>query len=82
MRKIKLLHQKAVTLCEGGVVEVNGLSVRAKRVPDYCDACQHCEMDSACDMQMNLLCDECDKYDMHKHILYFNKPRYKDRFIK
>ena len=64
------LHRKAVTLCEGGSVQVSGLMVRAKRVPDEEFACQLCEMDSACDREMCDLCAECDGYDRHKHILY------------
>lgn len=66
----KELHQKAVRLCEGGAVQVSGLMIKAKRIPDGFCACENCEMDSACDMEMVDLCAECDGYDHHKHILY------------
>lgn len=67
----KELKRKAVTLCEGGAVWVSGLMVKARRVDD-CDefACQLCEMDSACDIELCELCAKCDDYDRHKHILY------------
>ncbi len=68
--KICDLHQKAVTLCEGGAVWVSGLMVRAKRLPVGVDSCPYCEMDSACDREMLELCAECDSYDLHPHILY------------
>lgn len=71
MRKENTLHQKAVRLCEGGSVWVNSLCVRAKRVPDYVNACEVCEMDSACNKEMCDVCAECDGYERKKHILYF-----------
>lgn len=72
-------HQKAVTLSEGGFVEIGGLVVRAKRVPDEENACELCEMDSICDREMCNICAECDGYARHKHILYlFNQETKKD----
>jgi hypothetical protein len=62
-------HKKAVRLCEGGAVWVSGLMVKAKRVSDEDCACELCEMDSACNMEMLELCAECEGYDHHKHIL-------------
>lgn len=70
--KDKERHQKAVRLCEGGAVLVSGLMVRAKRVPEEVIACQLCEMDSACDMDMCDLCAECDGYDRHNHVFVFD----------
>lgn len=75
----KELKLMAVTLCEGGAVWVSGLMVRAKRVPEEECACQLCEMDSACDIEMCDLCAECDGYDHQKHILYLdNQETIKD----
>ncbi len=75
----KELKRKAVTLCEGGAVWVSGLMVRAKQVPEEETACQLCEMDSACDIEICDLCAECDGYDHHKHILYlYNQETMKD----
>ena len=65
----KELHQKAVRLCEGGSVWVSGLMVKAKQVPDEDCACEICEMESVCNMEMCDLCAECDGYTHHKHIL-------------
>ncbi len=70
--KDKERKQKAVRLCEGGAVCVSGLMVKAKRVPEGDLACQLCAMDSACDREMLDLCAECDCYDLHKHVLYFD----------
>lgn len=67
------VHAMAVRLCEGGVVCVGGLCVRAKRVPDDVFACALCAMDSACNSEINLVCAECDVYDGHKHLLYIAK---------
>lgn len=72
---IRGLHRKAVNLCEGGIVLIKGLWVRAVRIPNEANACQICEMDSACDEEMCSLCAECDDYDRHKHILCMNSNK-------
>ena len=64
------LHDKAVRLCEGGCVEIDGHVVRAKRIPDGFEPCNECEMDSICKMEMLDLCAECDALEKRKHILY------------
>lgn len=65
------LHDKAVRLCEGGVVECEGHFVRAIKLPNFVDACENCEMDSACCYDMSQLCLECDEYEKKTHILKF-----------
>lgn len=71
-RKEMTLHDKAVRLCEGGVVECSGHYVRAKEIPDGFCPCMECSMDSACDMEMTDLCAECDGLTRTPHILFFN----------
>lgn len=78
MKKIKNdLHSKAVALCEGQIVECSGHFVRAIVIPESYFACSVCDMDSACNMEMNDLCAECDGYSHQKHILRFAYQRNK-----
>ena len=65
------LHEKAVRLCEGGVVEINGHFVRALDVARWEDPCYLCDMDSVCDDTIGDLCAEVDKYTCSPHILIF-----------
>lgn len=71
-QKKMTLHEKAIRLCEGGVVECSGHYVRAKEIHEGFNACMECSMDSACDMEMCDLCAECDGLTHTKHILLFN----------
>lgn len=59
---IKTIHEKAIRLVEGGVVEVSGLSVRLVKDSNIFDPCFTCEMDCLCHFgnDMHLLCRECD----------------------
>lgn len=68
-RRRLTLHEKAVRLCEGGIVEVNGLFLRARNIKRHFNSCQQCCMDSACDEEINKLCAECDQYNHKNHIL-------------
>lgn len=54
------LHDKAVRLCEGGVVECMGHYVKAKAIDTNDLPCIDCEMDSICRDEMCDLCAECD----------------------
>lgn len=60
--KCDIIHDKAIRLIEGGVVEVDGLFVRAiKACIDY-ECCQQCNMDCLCHngTEMMDVCNECD----------------------
>lgn len=73
------LHEKAVRLCEGGVVEIAGFFVRAKRYEgDNFIPCPDCKMDSICNMQINRLCTECDEYEGCQHVLILNDWRFEE----
>ena len=65
------LHEKAVRLAEGGVVEIAGHFVRAVNVPDAECPCELCEMDSVCHMEMTDLCAEVDAYTRSRYLLKF-----------
>lgn len=65
------LHDKAVRLAEGGVVEINGHFVRAIGVVCVDCPCYLCSMDSACNDEMSDLCAEVDGYTRSNHILKF-----------
>lgn len=56
----KGLHDKAIRLIEGGLVEVDGLVVRAVKVPSFFDACNECEMDCLCKGDIADLCCEIE----------------------
>ena len=57
------IHEKAVRLVEGGVVDVDGHSVRMGGATSMFDPCWVCEMDCICRKggDMCSLCEECDK---------------------
>lgn len=69
---IMTLHEMAVRLCEGGVIEYGGHFIKAKNVSDLDNPCQVCQMDCVCDMNMVDLCAECDTYTRTKHYLSFS----------
>lgn len=58
----KSIHEKAIRLIEGGIVEVSGLCVRMGRAPLGELACYDCEMDCLCHKGDSIcdLCEECD----------------------
>lgn len=63
------LHDKAIRLLEGGVVEVDNHWVRAVSLFYDSDSCQACEMDSACSWEISELCYEVDCISGKPHIL-------------
>jgi len=69
--KCDIIHDKAIRLVEGGVVEVDGLFVRAIRIDIMYDTCELCEMDCLCHFGTEMLdvCKECDSIDVHYYYL-------------
>lgn len=63
MKKKENIHDKAIRLVEGGIVEVDGLSVKLHREPYIFDPCFCCDMDSLCHKgsEMCSVCEECDR---------------------
>lgn len=59
-RKEMTIREKAVRLCEGGVVWCMGHYVKAKTVKPNDFPCYDCKMDSICQDEMCDLCAECD----------------------
>lgn len=57
------VHDKAVRLVEGGIVEVDGHCVRLNRRKNLFDPCRVCEMDCLCHTgtEMCDVCVECDQ---------------------
>ena len=58
----KTIHEKAIRLIEGGVVEISGMSVIMRHEPNLEDPCMLCDMDCLCYMGNDIcdLCMECD----------------------
>ena len=56
------IHEKAIRLIEGGIVEVSGLCVLMGRAPDSLDSCYCCDIDCLCHKGNPIceLCEECD----------------------
>ena len=52
------IHEKAIRLIEGGIVDVDGHSVRLMKIPDVFDTCYHCDMDCLCHTGTEM-CDVC-----------------------
>lgn len=59
-KKTLSLHDMAVRLCEGGVVECQGHFIKAEEYYGDVIPCYDCEMDSICHDDMKELCAECD----------------------
>lgn len=52
------IHDKAIRLVEGGIVEIDGHCFSMVRNPDIIDPCNVCELDSICH-KGNTICDVC-----------------------
>ena len=62
MNKKESVHEKAIRMIEGGIIDIEGHAVRLIREPYIFDPCLCCEMDSLChiDSEMCNVCKECD----------------------
>ena len=60
--KEQTIHEKAIRLIEGGLVNVDGHCVKMKQVERNWDSCTICNMDCLChrDTEMFLVCNECE----------------------
>lgn len=58
----KIIHEKAIRLLEGGIVEIDGNWFCLFRFPDNYDGncCMECELDSICRMEHTDICGECE----------------------
>ena len=56
------VHEKAIRLIEGGIVDVDGHSVKLVKDPSIFNPCFCCKMDSICHSgnEMCSVCEECD----------------------
>ena len=56
------VHDKAIRLIEGGIVEIDGNWFRLIRFPDDFDGitCMECELDSICQSEHEDVCGECE----------------------
>ena len=71
MKKKLSVHDKAIRLCEGGVVEVDANWVKAIVIDDDDSPCLVCPMDCACTDNMCELCNEMDAISGFKRVLKF-----------
>lgn len=57
------IHEKAIRLVEGGIVDVDGHAVKLVNRTYIVDPCFLCEMDSLCHKgnEMCSVCEECDR---------------------
>lgn len=62
MKKEQSIHEKAIRLIEGGIVQVDGHSVKLGKDTFPYNPCSDCEMDCLCHMgnEMCSVCEECD----------------------
>lgn len=65
------LHDSAIRLIEGGIVECDGHCVKAVEVSDPDLPCFVCKMDSACSLKLQELCVEVDVISGSNHYLDF-----------
>lgn len=59
----KSVHEKAIRLIEGGIIDVEGHSVKLVKEPYIFDPCFCCEMDCLCHSRSEMceVCKECDE---------------------
>lgn len=59
---IMTVHDKAIRLCEGGIVEIEGNWFGLIRLSEYFDdiACVECNLDSICHKEHADVCGECE----------------------
>ena len=60
--KEKEIHNKAIRLVEGGIVDIDGLCVAMRHERYIFDPCFVCELDCICHKGNNFcnVCEECD----------------------
>lgn len=73
MENKQSIHEKAIRLLEGGIVDVDGHSVKLVNIPDMFDTCNSCEMDCLCHIgtEMCNVCIECVEISKKNCILKF-----------
>lgn len=69
--KKNTVHDKAIRLLEGGIVEIEANWFRVKRFPDYYDGdtCWECSLDSICQLEHTDICVECELISNRKCML-------------
>lgn len=65
------VHDKAIRLLEGGVVEIKCNWFRLIKLPDYYNdvSCVECDLDSICQKEHTDVCVECEMISNRKCIL-------------
>ena len=76
INKDEEIHDKAIRLLEGGIVIVNGLSVKLCKCPIVEIACNICEMDCICKFGSDManVCRECDMISKESCYLILTNP--------
>lgn len=69
--KYVIIHEKAIRLIEGGVVEVDGLFVKAIEVDSVDECCEICTMDCLCVSESHIfdVCAECNRINRYNYCL-------------
>lgn len=59
---IMTIHEKAIRLVEGGIVEIEADWFRLRKLPDYYEgiSCLECDLDSICHDEHADVCEECE----------------------
>lgn len=65
------IHDKAIRLLEGGIVEIDSDWFRLITLPDDFDGnpCMECDLDSICRMEHVDICGECEMISHKRNIL-------------
>lgn len=78
MEKRMSIHDKAIRLIEGGIVDVDGHAVELGWSTYFINPCIHCDMGSLCHVgtEMCAVCEECDRikgYDCYLNLVESKK---------
>ena len=70
------VHDKAIRLLEGGIVEIEADWFRLIKLPDYYDdiSCMECKLDSICHVEHAEVCEECEVISQRKCCLHLAHP--------
>lgn len=71
------VHDKAIRLLEGGVVNIDGNWFRVRQFPDDYDdiPCMECDLDSICQTEHTDVCVECEMISKKRYCLQLESEK-------
>lgn len=67
--KLHSIHEKAIRLLEGGIVEIDGHCFSMTEIEGDDISCKECQLDSICSRNVIDVCVEADMITQTRHIM-------------